>query len=89
MSTISTTYIRCVKLGNTVLPTSRILFYRILGIHKSLKKSDLSNGAYPVGFCTLQPRTYLHRLNGLSILRGLSTKLEVKSNKKQNSKEPG
>jgi len=91
MSTISKTYIRRVKLGNTILPTSRILFYRILGPHNSLKQSGLKNGGYPAGFCTLQQRKYLNRLNALTLRKGLSTKFEVKSNKEQNSKdtEPG
>ena len=89
MSTISKTYIRRVKLGNIVWPTSRILLYRISGSHNSLKQSDLNNGGHPVGFCTLQPRKYINRFNALNICSGLSTKHEIKINKNQSYKETG
>ena len=87
MSTVSKTYIRVVKLGNTVLLTSKILDYRLSGAHKNPKKSEFSHGGHAVGFCTLKPRTYVNRLKALSLCNSLSTKLEVKSNKKQSSKE--
>ena len=87
MSTVSKTYIRRVKLGNTILPTSKILPYRLSGAHKNPKKSEFNHGGHHVGFCTLKLRTYVNRVNALSLCNSLSTKLEVQDNKKQSSKE--